>query len=290
MTSRESKRFIIVSGLSGSGKSVALHALEDMGYYCIDNLPIGLLSEFLRQSRETDRSVYEKVAVGIDARNPADDLSRFPELLRDLNIDGATPELLFVEAADDVLITRFSETRRRHPLSSSENSLPDAIAKERGLLAPLSECADLRIDTSRLHVHKLRSLIRDRVAPRSTGTLSLQILSFGFKHGLPPDADFLFDVRCLPNPYWQPHLRDHSGKDPEVMAFLQGFPMVEEMVSDLGQFLDKWIGRFEAENRSYLTIAIGCTGGHHRSVFIVERLFERFQSQRERVSRRHRDV
>ncbi|MGH8659951.1 MAG: RNase adapter RapZ [Gammaproteobacteria bacterium] len=286
----EPMRLIIVTGLSGAGKSVALHALEDFGYYCIDNLPIGMLPEFLRRSRETDRALYHKVAVGMDARNPAEDLSRFPTLLRELASDAHKPELIFFEASDDILIKRFSETRRKHPLSSHRVSLSDAIRRERELLAPLSEHADLLIDTSQTHVHELRRLIRERVVQRQSQGLSLQFTSFGFKHGIPPEADFVFDLRCLPNPYWDANLRDHSGRDRAVINFLEGSDLVWQMRRDLCAFLDSWIPKFEAENRSYLTVALGCTGGHHRSVYLTEKLAAYYQAQGKEVLVRHRDL
>jgi RNase adapter protein RapZ len=286
----EPRRLVIVTGLSGAGKSVALHALEDFGYYCIDNLPIGMLSEFLRRGRETDRALYQKVAVGMDARNRAEDLSRFPALLRKLATDDPRPELVFFEASDDILIKRFSETRRKHPLSSHRVSLPDAIRRERELLAPLSEHADLRIDTSRTHVHELRMLIRERVVQRQNQGLSLQFTSFGFKHGIPPEADFVFDLRCLPNPYWDANLKDHSGSDPVVIDFLERSALVGQMQRDLCAFLDSWIPRFEAENRSYLTVALGCTGGHHRSVYMTEKLAAYYLGQGKAVLVRHRDL
>lgn len=285
------RRLIVVTGLSGGGKTVVLNALEDLGYYCIDNLPIGLLPEFIRQSRENDQTLYRRVAIGIDARNPADALSRFPDHLRNLGSGNFTAELLFVEANDETLIKRFSETRRKHPLSSDGVSLSDAIGRERQLLGTLSERADLRIDTSHTYVHQLRDFVRERVARRAVGTLSLQFVSFGFKHGIPPDADFVFDVRCLPNPYWDAQLRDHSGRDPGVIEFLGRAPVVGEMVADIGVFLDAWVPRFVAENRSYLTVAVGCTGGHHRSVYVVDRLAARFGVPgRKTVAVTHRDI
>jgi len=286
----EPRRLIIVTGLSGAGKSVALHALEDFDYYCIDNLPIGMLPEFLRRGRETDRALYHKVAVGMDARNPAEDLSRFPALLRELANDDPKPELIFFEANDDILIKRFSETRRKHPLSSHRVSLSDAIRRERELVAPLSEHADLRIDTSHTHVHELRMLIRERVVQRQSQGLSLQFTSFGFKHGIPPEADFVFDLRCLPNPYWDANLRDHSGRDAAVINFLESSELVWQMQRDLCAFLDSWIPKFETENRSYLTVALGCTGGHHRSVYVTEKLAAYYQGQGKAVLVRHRDL
>jgi RNase adapter protein RapZ len=282
------KRLVIVSGLSGAGKTVALHALEDSGFYCIDNLPIVFLSEFARQVREDYLPAYRQVAVGIDARNPAEGLSQFPEILSKLQISGRAPELLFIEATDDVLIQRFSETRRKHPLSSATIGLPDAIARERKLLGPLSECADLRVDTS--HTHELRDLIRDRVVGRRFASLALQFISFGFKYGIPRDADFVFDVRVLPNPHWQANLRDFSGRDAAVVEYLESAPMVAEMVQELHRFLWAWVPRFEGANRSYLTVAVGCTGGRHRSVYVVERVAAAFAAQSTQVIVKHRDM
>lgn len=286
----EGQRLIIVSGLSGAGKTVALHALEDAGFYCVDNLPVGFLPDFTRQLRASTLPAYRQVAVGIDARNPAEGLSQFPEALKGLASEGLPPELLFVEATDDVLLQRFSETRRKHPLSTGSLGLPDAIARERILLGPLSECADLRIDTSLTHIHELRDLIRERVVGRARGTLSLQFVSFGFKYGLPRDADFVFDVRFLPNPHWQASLRDCSGKDPAVIEFLERAPEVETVLQQLVGFLEAWIPRFQADNRSYLTVALGCTGGRHRSVFAVERLAAHFSKRGMSALMKHRDI
>ena len=284
------ERLIIVTGLSGSGKTIALHALEDLGYYCIDNLPIVLLVEFARHLQDSAQAIYEKVAVGIDARNPAESLSTFPEMLALLWGVGFNPELIFIQTDDEVLIKRFSETRRRHPLSTGSTSLPAAIRKERSLLEPLSEQADLRIDTSHTYIHQLRDLIRERVARRERATLSLQFTSFGYKHGIPPDADFVFDVRCLPNPYWETHLRQLTGQHELVAEFLEAQPKVAEMITELMGFLDDWVPPFEADNRSYLTVAIGCTGGHHRSVYVVERLAAHFRGRGKDVLITHRDI
>lgn len=284
------QRLVIVSGLSGAGKTVALHALEDCGFYCVDNLPIGFLAAFTRQVLESDLAIYRQVAVGIDARNPAEGLSRFPDVLRELRATELAPELLFIEATDDVLIQRFGETRRRHPLSTPEIGLPDAIARERDLLGPFSESADLRIDTSRTNIHALRTQVRDRVAGRERARLSLQLISFGFKHGVPRDADFVFDVRILPNPHWQPTLRDHTGLDPAVARFLEQAPDVHRFLDDVDRFLTTWVPAYEAENRIYLTVAIGCTGGRHRSVYIVERLAGRLAARGRQVLLKHRDM
>jgi UPF0042 nucleotide-binding protein len=284
------RRLIVVSGLSGAGKTVVLHTLEDLGFYCVDNLPVGFLEEFVREVATSDRALYHQVAVGIDARNPADSLSALPAILDALRRRNAHAELVFVDAGDRTLLKRFSETRRRHPLSGEDLSLARAIARERRLLEPLAECADLRIDTSLMHIHQLRDLVRERVAHRPVASLSLQLLSFGFKHGVPAESDFVFDVRCLPNPHWEAQLRDQDGRDPEVAAFLDSAPHVNEMIAQIGDFLAAWIPRFEAENRVYLTVAIGCTGGHHRSVYVIERLAARFRQLGRHVLVSHRDL
>jgi UPF0042 nucleotide-binding protein len=282
------RRFIIVTGLSGAGKSVALHALEDAGFYSVDNLPAALLLDFAEFVGKRDLPHYRQVAVGIDARNPATDLAQFPAALDTLSGIDFDVELIYVEASNQTLINRFSETRRRHPLSSSEQSLGQAIAQERIVMEALSDRADLRVDTTHTHVHEFRALIAERVARRMTDALSLQVCSFGYKNGAPPDADFVFDLRCLPNPYWDPSLREFSGRDPAIQDFLNREPAVERMVNDIVEFLTKWIPAFEAENRSYLTIAMGCTGGRHRSVYVSESIAAHFKAGH-RIMLVHRD-
>ncbi|MDQ3773110.1 MAG: RNase adapter RapZ [Pseudomonadota bacterium] len=282
-------RLVIVTGLSGAGKTVVLNALEDLRYYTIDNLPIGFLPAFLRHIAEVDQPQYRHMAIGIDARNPADSLAEFPERLVEMR-RGAVADLVFVEADDQTLIRRFSETRRRHPLSGQDLSLALAIQEERRLLGALSERADLRIDTSHSSVHQLRDRVRERIALRPVGTLSLQFIAFGYKHGVPADADFVFDVRCLPNPYWEIRLRDLCGQDPEVVAYLEGAPEVRAMTEQIGAFLERWLPSFEAESRAYLTIAIGCTGGRHRSVYVAERLAERLGSTGRALLVTYRDM
>ncbi|MBI4696880.1 MAG: RNase adapter RapZ [Gammaproteobacteria bacterium] len=281
-------RFIIVSGLSGAGKTVALHALEDAGFYCVDNLPAGFLADFADFIAKSDLPHYRRVAVGIDARNPEADLRQLPAILDGLKKRLVNLELVFVEAGDQALINRFSETRRRHPLSSDDVPLRQAIAAERALLEPIIARADLRIDTSLTRLHEFRAQVNERVAKRKEGSLAVQFCSFGYKNGVPPDADFVFDVRCLPNPYWEPALRQHSGRDEPVARFLDATPAVGEMVADITSFLEKWIPRFELDQRSYLTVAIGCTGGRHRSVYIAEQLAAHFRSKR-RIVLNHRD-
>jgi UPF0042 nucleotide-binding protein len=279
-------RLVIISGLSGSGKSVALNVLEDSGFYCIDNIPVGLLRSFIKEIRRREDSDYENVGVGLDARN-LPDIDELPELIKELRTDGETCELVFLQANDDVLLSRFSETRRKHPLTSESVSLPEAVAKERRLLGPIIDMADLVIDTSSTTVYDLRDLVRDRVASRADTALSILIESFGYKHGIPADADFVFDVRCLPNPYWEPKLRPLNGKDQSVRDFLNAQPQVVDMIGDIESFLRQWIPHYETFQRSYLTIAIGCTGGQHRSVFMAESLAERLQDAHGPIQTRH---
>ncbi len=280
-------KLVIISGLSGSGKSIALHVLEDLGHYCIDNLPVGMLPALSEQLRQHAHD--GPVAVGIDARNLIDDLQRFPAILAELRNAGVETRVLYLEADDATLLKRFSETRRRHPLSSEETPLAEAIVQERRLLEPVAAEAELRFDTSRTNVHQLRDMIRQRVEEADSG-LSLLFESFGFKHGVPVDADFVFDVRCIPNPHWVPELRRHTGRDAPVIAYLESHPEVAEMFTDIRDFLDTWIPRFEADNRSYMTVAVGCTGGQHRSVYMVERLAAHFRQQRAGVLCRHREL
>lgn len=283
------QRFIIVSGLSGAGKTIALHALEDAGYYCVDNLPAGFLADFAEFVGRSTLPLYSRVAVGIDARNPDGDLKQLPEILDLLKTNAFAVELIFIEASDQALINRFNETRRRHPLSTTEIPLRQAIARERALLLPVIARADLRIDTTHTHIHEFRAQITDQVSRRTPGALALQVSSFGYKNGVPPDADFLFDVRCLPNPHWDPQLREMSGRDSPVCEFLDSTAYAPEMVGDIINLLDRWIPRFEQEDRSYLTIAMGCTGGRHRSVYVAERVAAHFR-HRWHIVLTHRDL
>ena len=282
-------RLVIVSGLSGSGKSVALHTLEDLGYYCIDNLPAGLLS-VLAQELSLAATPVQNAAVGIDARNLPQALQQFSQVLDQLKQSGISSEILFLTCETETLIKRFSETRRRHPLSNSGAALAEAVEQERALLEPIAQRADLFIDTSQTNIHQLRDLVLSRVARQNRNRLSLLFESFGYKHGIPRDADFVFDARCLPNPHWQPELRPLSGHDRPVVQYLESEPQVEAMHEQLRSFLEQWIPAFEAGNRSYLTIAVGCTGGQHRSVYLIERLAHHFQTQYPNVVIRHREL
>lgn len=280
-------KLLIISGLSGSGKSIALHALEDLDYYCVDNLPVELLSAFAAQMNSA-RSQYHDAAVSIDARNLATDFQHFPQIVSNIRQAGLQCEIFFLDADDSTLFKRFSETRRKHPLTRADVSLAEAIRFERKLLEPIATLADWHIDTSRTNIHQLRSLIQARVARQTS--LSLSFVSFGYKHGVPADADFVFDTRCLPNPHWEPQMRLLTGLDADVVTFLENHALVTQMFEDIKTFLETWIPRFEAENRNYMTVAIGCTGGQHRSVYLVERLAAYFLHARPNVLRRHREL
>jgi len=283
-------RLVIISGVSGSGKSVALHVLEDLGFYCIDNIPVPLLKSFVAEIVPRQDRAYENVGIGLDARSRPSDLAEVPALVQKLRADGLSCEIIFLQTDTKVLLSRFSETRRKHPLTDDKTSLEEAIAKERELLAPVINSAELVMDTTRMTVYALREQIRERVAPRAPGAVSILIESFGYKHGLPANADFVFDVRCLPNPYWEPQLRPLSGKDERVKAFLDAAPLVQRMVDDISKFLAEWIPRYQDFQRSYLTVAIGCTGGMHRSVYVAEAVAKRLAEKHGTIRTHHNEV
>jgi UPF0042 nucleotide-binding protein len=274
-------QLIIVTGLSGSGKSVVLKALEDTGYYCVDNLPATLLPQIYENLNDTQN----RVAISTDTRSAA--LDALPENIEKLKAQGIKVQVLFLESTKQALVKRFSETRRRHPLSNDVITLGESIELERKLLAPLSELGH-HIDTSDLSANTLRGWVKEFVAQESKN-ITLLFTSFGFKHGIPLDADFVFDVRCLPNPHYDPKLRPMTGRDTPVKSFLEQQPMVHDMYQDIQNFVAHWLPSFVQENRSYLTIAIGCTGGQHRSVHIVEELGKHF-SQQQQVLIRHREL
>jgi RNase adapter protein RapZ len=282
-------RLIILSGLSGSGKSVALRTLEDLDYYCVDNLPSALLPAFVRAVSKDSDGLRTRLAVGVDVRNRADDLNRLPEVLSELAELGIEYELVFLDTRDDMLIKRYSETRRRHPLSLDGLSLADAIALERKLMRQIATIADRVIDTSELNVHQLRRHVIAELG-MSAGSLTLLFESFAFKKGVPPVADFVFDARCLPNPHWDARLRPLSGRDAPVREWLEQQPDAVLFQDDLRNFLDTWLIRFQNEGRSYVTICIGCTGGRHRSVHLVERLTEHFRQNYQQVLSYHREL
>ena len=279
-------RLIILSGLSGSGKSVALHVLEDLGYYCIDNLPAGLLISAVEEVRSASGSSMH-LAVGVDARNHAENLAVLPDLLRELRQQGIETDIIFLHASDETLLQRYRESRRRHPLAELGMQLRAAIDSERAILAEIELSADLIIDTSTTSIYELAETIRSRVDRRETGSLSVLIESFGFKYGIPADADFVFDLRSLPNPYWTMKLRGFTGLDAEVQTFLDGQEAFGRMFDDIRGFLAHWVPHYREANRGYMTIAIGCTGGQHRSVYMVEKLAAALRDIHDPVLMRH---
>jgi UPF0042 nucleotide-binding protein len=284
---------IIISGLSGSGKSVALQSLEDIGYYCIDNLPAVMLEDFSNRlpvsDGESEQPDLPGAAVSIDSRNRSY-LSKLDSSLVELERQGIHYRILFLEAEEQKLVRRYSETRRKHPLTDNQTPLIEGIRHERELLVPLHDRAERIIDTTDTTPHELRGLVRDFAGGvLSTGPLLL-IESFGFKHGTPREADFVFDVRCLPNPFWDEALRPYTGLDKPVQQFLRGKPQVKKMTDEIFAFLSNWLPGFASENRSYITVAIGCTGGQHRSVFISESLCSLFDNIDINVQVRHREL
>ncbi len=283
-------RLIIVSGRSGSGKSTALDVLEDNGFYCIDNLPAGLLPELAERALPNTELLHPQVAVSIDARNLPSQLRRFGELLDEVRSRNIHCDVLYLDASEETLLKRFSETRRRHPLTNDQRSLAEAMVAEVKLLSPIIDRADLKIDTTHLNLYQLRDTLKLRLLNQSEPGTAYLIESFGFKRGMPVDADLVFDVRCLPNPYWKPELRDFTGLEQPVEEYLAAQADVEEMYQDIYTYLHKWLPRFAASNRSYVTVGIGCTGGHHRSVYLANRLGQALKPLLKNVQIRHRDL
>ena len=279
----------IVSGLSGSGKTNALQVLEDLDYYCIDNLPLELLSDLVNKSLN-NRPDIDKIAIGIDARTPSSNLADVADIIKCLEQSHIECNIIFLHAQTPILLKRFSETRRKHPLTNEQTSLEEAIDQERTILKVIQDEANDNLDTSNTNVHQLRDKIKHLILLNNQPVMALQFLSFGFKHGMPDDADMIFDMRCLPNPHWEPALRPLTGKDQAVASFLDQQDSCNEMFDDIQQYVEKWLPCFEQNNRNYLTIAIGCTGGQHRSVYIVERLANYFQQKREAVIARHKEL
>lgn len=287
----DARRLTIVTGLSGSGKSVALHTLEDEGYYCIDNLPANLLTDVIDRLAATGDAPYERLAIGVDMRSERGSTDALLALLAELRArPGTIVEVLFLDTDRTTLVTRFSETRRKHPLTSDSLSLVAAIDEEARLLENVKAGAELVVDTSQTNLHELRDIIRTYLIGRTADALSLVFQSFGFKHGTPASTDFMFDLRCLPNPHWEPELRPHTGRDAPIVAFLEDQPDALEMLAHIEGFIERWLPLFEAENRAYLTVSLGCTGGRHRSVWFVERLAAHFRARRTNVSLRHREL
>ncbi|HSW13891.1 MAG TPA: RNase adapter RapZ [Solimonas sp.] len=283
-------KLVIVSGLSGAGKTVALKQYEDLGYYCIDNLPLALVGPMASRALKKVENRFERLAVGIDARESPKEIEKFPRYLEYLRERGVQTRVVFLRADEPSLLKRYSETRRRHPLASENISLSEAIALESRLLAPIANLADATIDTTTKNLHELREEILAQVPGGGAGKLSLLFMSFGYKNGLPEAADYVFDVRCLPNPHWEPTLRKFTGRDPAVAAWLERFPPVQRMLGDIRGFLDHWLPEYRRQDRTYLTVAIGCTGGQHRSVYLVERLGEIFRERYEHLVVRHREI
>ena len=283
-------RLVIISGFSGSGKTVALHTLEDEGFYCVDNLPLGLLADFTEQIMNHQMQIYNEVAVGVDARSGVNDMRRFSDIIKKVKTFGIEVEVIYFHAELNALIKRFSDTRRRHPLAKKGIPLAEAIDIERNLLAPIAVDADLSFDTTHTNVHQLRDLVKKRILSRPESELSVLFQSFGFKHSVPTDSDFVFDVRCLPNPHWEPQLRPLTGQDPEVKDFLKDQDEVIAMFNHIRNFMEFWIPKFAEQNRYYLTVSIGCTGGQHRSVYLAEQLRDYFKGKYANVSLRHREM
>ena len=280
---------LIVSGLSGSGKSVVLRTLEDLDYYCVDNLPAELLPAFVASI--ANAGAPRRLAVGIDVRNRAEGLNQLPHALAQVGGMGYQHQLVFLDTLDEVLIRRYSETRRRHPLSLDGLPLADAIALERQRLRPLVAIADRVLDTSAMNVHQLRRWVVTELAADTQPGLSLLVESFAYRHGVPGDADFVFDVRCLPNPHWDARLRPLSGRDAPVRDYFAEQAPVGEYLAHVSAFLDHWLPRFESDTRSYVTIAFGCTGGRHRSVHCAEWLASHWRAQgRSGVVTFHREL
>ena len=275
---------VLISGLSGSGKSIALNVLEDAGYYCVDNLPAPLLSDLVDHLRLEG---HRMAAVAVDMRGGSS-IAALPPQLRKLESEGVTLRFVFLDARDDVLIQRFSETRRRHPLATDDVTLGEAIARERDALEMLASLGH-HIDTSNLRPNALRACVKEFAALDERAGLTLLFQSFGFKNGIPLDADLVFDVRCLPNPHYDPALRPLTGRDIEVIRFLDAQPEVARMEADLRRFIGDWLPAYIRDNRSYLTVGIGCTGGQHRSVYLAERLAAHFRDSA-RVLVRHRSL
>jgi UPF0042 nucleotide-binding protein len=287
-------KLVIISGLSGSGKTVALHTLEDEDYYCVDNLPIGLLPQLVDRILSRRVQLYDYIAVGIDARSDPEDLRDFGTIIEWIQQRDTESkieiEIIYIQAELDTLIKRFSDTRRRHPLTKKGLPLSEAIEVERSLLKDVATSANLYVDTTYTNIHELRSYIKKRVVKRQQTKLSLLFYSFGFKNGAPADSDFVFDVRCLPNPHWEPNLRTLTGQDPAVIAFLQDQEDVQQMLQHIKNYLEFVIPKFIKQNRYYITVSIGCTGGQHRSVYIAETLHDAFRDQLENVSIHHREL
>lgn len=292
MSEAPTSTLVIVSGMSGSGKSVALKTFEDLGFFCVDNLPAELLPQFVASVLRADEGAPAKLAVSIDVRNRNSDLSKIPDWLSAVGALGLDPRLVFFDARDEALLKRYADTRRRHPLSHLGLGLADAISLERQVLKPLRSIADAVVDTSTLNVHQLRRQVITEFGIGGDAGMSLLFESFAYRRGVPADADFVFDARALPNPHWDPVLRPLSGRDAAIREYLEAQPDVNLFADQVNQFLDTWLPRLHVDStRSYATIAIGCTGGRHRSVYLAERFAEHARSRGwDEVAVHHREL
>ena len=280
-------KLFVITGRSGSGKSTVLHALEDEGFMCIDNFPARLLERFVQDTRNDQTS--QDFAVSIDARSSAMALSQLPTILQSVSSNEIRPRVVFLDASGPMLVKRFSETRRRHPLEKADTDLRQAIDLESKILQHLAEIADLKIDTTQLSTHDLVLMAKERLVDVDDRSVSLLFRSFAFRHGVPVDADFVFDLRCLPNPHWEPNLRELTGRDAPVVTFFEEQGIVGKMLSQIVQYLHQWLPEFEKKNRAYMTVAVGCTGGKHRSVYMAECLANSFRDEYPSVLVRHRE-
>lgn len=285
------QELLIISGMSGSGKTIALRTLEDLDFYCVDNLPIEMLAQFVNHISH-NKSDYQRVSVGIDIRNSENSLKELPNIIKGFDTSIIDIKVIFLNSNDKTLLKRYSETRRAHPLSSNKHnySLSEAIRHERELLKALLNSADLIIDTSDTTAPQLRDKIWRQASQNDDGKLSLLLQSFAFKRGVPFDADFVFDARCLPNPFWEKSLREYCGKDKPIKDYLDSKELAIDFYNDLSSLVKKWIPSFEEHDRSYLTIAIGCTGGKHRSVYLTEKLYTELKQDRKNILVQHREL
>lgn len=283
-------QLVIVSGLSGAGKTVALKQFEDVGWYCIDNLPLELVQPLVAHALSNPEPRYERIAIGIDARANPREIEHFPLSVDMLRSQGVSTRVLFLTAGDDAILRRYGETRRKHPLTDAEISLVEAIQLERKLLKPIADQADETLDTSGFNLHQLRAAVHARLPGDVETPLALTFVSFGYKNGIPEGVDFIFDARCLPNPYWIPELRPLSGRDAPVATYLEAHQEVLDYSAGVQHFLERWLPVFHTQGRPYVTVAIGCTGGQHRSVYLAEHLAMSFHSDTIWVGVRHRDV
>ncbi len=283
-------KLIIITGLSGSGKSIALNTLEDLDYYCIDNLPLGMLQSLTEQITGSWGKIHSLCAIGVDARSSEQELQALPDLLSECRTHGVDTHIIFLYSDEQTLLTRFNETRRKHPLSNEQRPLLEALRIEKLLLESIAEQADFRIDTTRTNLYQLRDLICECLDAEKHEEMSIQFQSFGYKHGTPVGMDLMFDARCLPNPHWEPGLKQLTGQEPGVISFLEQHEEVHEMKADIQKFLSTWIPHYEKTSRTYLNIAIGCTGGQHRSVYLANYLGAYFSESRNNIIVRHREL